>query len=139
MESNMNLNNNPLLKVKVEKDENLEKAQNIYNGLQSDIQRLLIEEYITPELNGDHLIKEFDKLIESEECSRLEWQVLTDIVGKIINHTGALYQMCELNTLNFKDIYKQHFIDGIMTFKAPSWHNKPLESMCAELTMRKWH
>jgi hypothetical protein len=138
MESQMNLNNNHLL-TKVEVDPSLEKAQNIYNGLQSDIQRHLIEEYITPELKGDHLIKEFDKLIESEECSRLEWQVLTDIVGKIINHKGALSQMCQLNTLGFKDTYKQHFIDGIMTFKHPCWNNKPLESMCAELTMRKWH
>jgi hypothetical protein len=143
MESKMNMSNNPLLvKVEVKEevlDTSLEKAQSIYNGLQEDIQRHLIEEYITPELNGLGLIKEFDKIIESEECQRLDYKVLLDVVGKIINHSGALAQMCEINTLGFKSVYHQHFIQGINTFKHPSFYGHPLDSMCLEFVMRKWH
>ena len=143
MESKMNMSNNPLLvKVEVEEevlDTSLEKAQSIYNGLQTDIQRHLIEEFITPELNGIGLIKEFDKIIESEECQRLDYKVLLDVVGKIINHSGALAQMCEINTLGFKSVYHQHFIQGINTFKHPSFYGHPLDSMCLEFVMRKWH
>ena len=143
MESKINMSNNPLLvKVEVEEevlDPSLEKAQNIYNGLQTDIQKHLIEEFVTPELNGLGLIKEFDKIIESEECQRLEYQVLLDVVGKIINHSGALAQMCEIDTLGFKSVYHQHFIQGINTFKHPSFYGHPLDSMCLEFVMRKWH
>ena len=143
MESKMNMSNNPLLvKVEVEEevlDTSLEKAQSIYNGLQTDIQRHLIEEFITPELNGICLIKEFDKIIESEECQRLDYKVLLDVVGKIINHSGALAQMCEIDTLGFKSVYHQHFIQGINTFKHPSFYGHPLDSMCLEFVMRKWH
>lgn len=139
----MNMSNNPLLvKVEVKEevlDPSLEKAQNIYNGLQEDIQRHLIEEFITPELNGHGLIKEFDKIIESEECQRLDYKVLLDVVGKIINHSGALAQMCEIDTLGFKSVYHQHFIQGINTFKHPSFYGHPLDSMCLEFVMRKWH
>ena len=134
MSSELNLTNeNPLL------SKDLEKAKSIYDGLQDDIQKHLVEEYIMPQLRGDDLIQEFDKLIESEDCQNLKWDVLTDVVEKIINHRSALTKMCELNTLGFKSVYEQHFIKGIMTFKHPDWHNKPLESMCAEFVMRKWH
>ena len=125
---------NPL-KVK----DDLEKAKSIYNGLQEDIQKHLIEEYIKPELTGAQLIKEFDILIESEECQRLNCHCLLDVVGKIINHSGAFFQMCEKNTLDFESSYQQHFIKKINTFKHVSFHGKPLESMCLELVMRKWH
>jgi hypothetical protein len=103
-------------------------------------QKHLIEEYIKPQLRGDDLVKEFGVLLESEKCQDLEWQVLTDVVRKIIDNKSALAQMFEKYAdIGFKDTYEQHFIQNIMTFKSPSWHNKPLESMCAELTMRKWH
>jgi len=123
-----------------EQKEDLEKAQIIYTNLQEDIQKHLIEEYIKPQLRGDDLVKEFGILLESENCQHLEWQVLTDVVRKIIDNKAALAQMFEKYAdIGFKDTYEQHFIQHIMTFKAASWHNKPLESMCAELTMRKWH
>ena len=80
------------LEVEVEVSD-LEKAQRIYNGLQTDIQRHLIEEYIKPELTGDHLIKEFDRIIESEACQRLDWTALTDIVQKIINHKEGIVEV----------------------------------------------
>lgn len=134
MSSELNLmNENPLLAS------DLEKAKSIYNSLQDDIQKHLVEEYVMPQLRGDDLIKEFDKLIESEDCQRLNYQVLLDVVEKIINHIGALSQMCELNTLGFKSVYEQHFIQKINTFKHPSFYGKPLDSMCLEFVMRKWH
>ena len=120
-------------------DPNIEKAKSIYNCLQDDIQKHLVEEYIIPQLKVDELIKEFDKLIESEECRRIDYRVLLNVVRKIINHSGALSQMCELNTLGFKSLYEQHFIKGIMTFKHPSFYGKPIDSMCFEFAMRKWH
>ena len=50
----------------------------------------------------------------------------------------ALIQMFEkYKDIGFKDVYTKHFINKIMTFTHPSW--TPLGSMCAELTMRKWH
>jgi len=133
MASELNLTENPLL------SKDLEKAKTIYDGLQDDIQKHLVEEYIMPQLRGDDLIKEFDKLIESEECNRLDYKVLLDVVGKIINHSGAFSQMCELNTLGFKSVYEQHFIQKTNTFKHFSFYGKPLESMCLEFVMRKWH
>ena len=106
------------------------------NGLQDDIQKHLIEEYIKPQLRGDDLIKEFDKLIESKECQSLEWQVLINVVGKIIENKSAFAQMCEINTLGFKESYQQHFIEKRNTFIL---FDCPLSSMCAEFVMRKWH
>ena len=122
----------------VEKDTTLEKAKSIYNGLQEDIQKHLIEEYIKPQLRGDDLVKEFEKQLMSEECSHLMWQVLTDVVSKIIENKSALNQMFEKYAdIGFKDSYIRHFEENIMVFSHPSW--TPLTSMCAELTMRKWH
>ena len=117
-------------------DPSLEKAKCIYDYLQEDIQIHLIEQYIKPQLRGDDLIKEFDRLIESEACQHLEWQVLTDVVEKIIENKSALAQMCERNTLGFKNVYHQHFIQNKKTFIL---FDCPLSSMCAEFVMRKWH
>jgi hypothetical protein len=118
-------------------DPNIERAKSIYNGLQDDIQKHIVEEYIIPQLKVDELIQEFHKLIESEECRRVDYRVLLDVVGKIINHSAALSRMCELNTLGFKSLYEQHFIKGIMSFKHPSFYGKPLDSMCFEFVFRK--
>ena len=120
----------------VEEDLDLKKAKCIYNNLQDDIKQHLVEEYIKPQLRGDDLINEFDKLIESEACQHLEWQVLTDVVGKIIENKDALAKMCEINTLGFKSIYHQHFIQKKNTFVL---FDCALSSMCAEFVMRKWH
>jgi hypothetical protein len=135
MSTEMNLTENPLQA----QAEDLEKAKNIYNGLQEDIQKMLIEEYINPQLRGDDLVKEFDKQLMSQECSQLEWQVLTDVVSKIIENKLALEQMFEKyeDNIGFKTSYINHFEKNIMAFSHPSW--TPLTSMCAELTMRKWH
>ena len=136
----MNLTINPLqaqAQAEVEAEvEDLEKAKKIFNNLQEDIQTYLIQEYIIPQLRCDDLIKEFDKLIESTECQRLNYQVLIDVVNKIIENKSALAQMCKLNTLGFKSVYEQHFIIKKNTF---TLFESPLESMCAEFVMRKWH
>ena len=127
-----------LAQAEKEKDLTLEKAKSIYNGLQEDIQKMLIDEYVNPQLRGDDLVKEFEKQLMSEECQILQWQVLTDVVSKIIENKMALIQMFEkYKDIGFKDVYTKHFINKIMTFTHPSW--TPLGSMCAELTMRQWH
>jgi hypothetical protein len=114
----------------------MEEVKTIYNNLQEDIQIKIMEEYIMPQLIEDELINKFDELIESEECQRLNWRVLTDVVSKIIENESALTMMCKQN-VEFKDSYQQHFIRKVNTFKDPSW--TPLSSMCAEFVMRKWH
>ena len=127
-----------LAQAEKEKELTLEKAKSIYNGLQEDIQKMLIDEYVNPQLRGDDLVKEFEKQLMSEECQILQWQVLTDVVSKIIENKMALIQMFEkYKDIGFKDAYTKHFEKNIMTFTHPSW--TPLGSMCAELTMRKWH
>jgi hypothetical protein len=118
----------------------LNQAKQILSKLQPDIQTHILEEYVKPQVIADeisNMIKEFDELLMSDKCQRLEWQVLTEVVSKIINNKAALAQMCEKDTMGFKDSYEQHFIKGKNTFKHPSW--TPLGSMCAELTMRQWH
>ena len=138
MTTELKMTTNPLQTPVVEKDSTLEKAKSIYNGLQEDIQKYLIEDYIKPQLRGDDLIKEFEKQLMSEECSHLMWQVLTDVVSKIIENKTALNKMFEkYSDIEFKDSYIRHFEKNIMAFSHHSW--TPLTSMCAELTMRKWH
>ena len=120
-------------------DPSLSQAAQIFTRLNDDIQLHLIEEYIKPQLRGDDLVREFDKQLNSEECSNLNWQVLVDVVEKIIENEAALAQMCEKYeaSIGFKRYYDQHFIEKVNSFKAPSWD--PLSSFCATLTMCKWH
>jgi hypothetical protein len=117
----------------------LQEASQIFVRLQGDIQTHLIEEYIKPQLRGDDLVREFDKQLNSEECSSLNWQVLVDVVKKIIENEAALAQMFEKyeEDIGFKTYYEQHFIQKINQFKSPSWD--ALSSFCATLTMCKWH
>ena len=114
----------------------LDKAKRIYDGLQSDIQIHFLAEYIEPQLRGDDLVKEFHELMESEECQRLDYSALIDPIQKIIAHPAALVQMCKLNTLGFRGVYRQHFIQGRNTFVRVSC---PYTSMCKEFVMMKWH
>jgi hypothetical protein len=86
-------------------DESLKK---FYESLQPDIQIYFVEEYVKPQLIYDEMINEFHRLIETEECQRLNWEVLMPVVTKIIHNKDAVAKMCELNTLGFKDIYQQH-------------------------------
>lgn len=114
----------------------MEKVKVIYDNLQEDIQRQLMSEYIIPQLIEDECIKKFDELIESEECQRLDWTVLMDVVGKIIHNEQALNKMCKKDVLGFKEVYTNHFIHNRKTFVR---FDCLLSSMCAELVMRKWH
>ena len=123
--------------IKLTKDDELELAQKIYNGLQEDIQKYLIEDYIKPQLEeGDKWITQFNELIESEECRHLKYECLIDPVTKIIQNETALAKMCKLNTLGFAIIYEQHFIEKRNTFRLV---DDPYTSMCMEFVMRKWH
>jgi hypothetical protein len=116
---------------------NLERAKNIYDGLQPDIQQMLVEDYIKPQLEeGDKWISLFNELIESEECSHLEYMCLLDPVTKIIQNETALAKMRKLNTVGFDSCYIQHFIKKENTFKLVS---DPYISMCMEFVMRRWH
>ena len=136
MEAQMNLTQNPL-KTQVVEDPDLQLAQKIYAGLQEDIQRYLIEDYIKPQLDeGDKWISLYNELIESEECMHLEYMCLLDPVTKIINNETALAKMRKLNTEGFDSIYKQHFIEKRNTFSLVS---DPYISMCMEFVMRRWH
>jgi hypothetical protein len=136
--------NNPLLVVTSVKassqavDPDLQEASKIFGMLQEDIQTHLIEEYIKPQLRGDDLVREFDKQLNSEECRGLKWQVLSDVVGKIIENESALAQMFEkYDDIGFKGYYEQHFIQKKNQFTSPTWD--ALSSFCATLTMCKWH
>ena len=116
----------------------LEEASQIFGRLQDDIQLHLIEEYIKPQLRGDDLVKEFDYQLNSEECRGLKWQVLVDVVEKIIENKEALAQMFEkYDDIGFKAYYEQHFIEKRNQFRATGWD--ALSSFCATLTMCKWH
>jgi hypothetical protein len=122
--------------AKVE-NKDLEVAQKIYSGLQEDIQKMLVEDYIKPQLEeGDKWISLFNELIESEQCSHLEYMCLLDPVTKIINNETALAKMRKINTVGFDSIYKQHFIEKRNTFTLVS---DPYMSMCMEFVMRRWH
>ena len=136
MEAQMNLTQNPL-KTQVVEDPDLQLAQKIYAGLQEDIQRYLIEDYIKPQLEeGDKLISLFNELIESEECSHLEYMCLIEPVTKIIQNETALAKMRKLDSNGFNSIYIQHFIRKQNTFTLV---DDPYMSMCMEFVMRRWH
>ena len=130
MESELNLKQKS-------QDKELEVAQKIYNGLQEDIQKMLVEDYIKPQLEeGDKWISLFNELIDSEECRSLKYQCLLDPVTKIINNETALAKMRKINTVGFDIIYQQHFIEKRNTFSLVS---DPYMSMCMEFVMRRWH
>ena len=119
-------------------DPSLKAVSQIFGRLQGDIQTHLIEEYIKPQLRGDDLVREFDKQLNSEECRGLKWQVLGDVVGKIIENKDALAQMFEkYDDIGFKEYYEQHFIQKRNQFTQPTWD--ALSSFCATLTKCKWH
>ena len=123
--------------AKTGENKDLEVAQKIYSGLQEDIQKMLVEDYIKPQLEeGDKWISLFNELIESEECSHLEYMCLLDPVTKIINNETALAKMRKINTEGFDRIYQQHFIEKRNTFSLVS---DPYMSMCMEFVMRRWH
>ena len=118
-------------------NKDLEVAQKIYSGLQEDIQKMLVEDYIKPQLEeGDKWISLFNELIESEECMHLEYMCLLDPVTKIINNETALAKMRKIDTVGFNRIYEQHFIEKRNTFTLVS---DPYMSMCMEFVMRRWH
>ena len=139
MEAQMNLTQNPLkgeAQTSVE-DPDLQLAQKIYAGLQEDIQRYLIEDYIKPQLEeGDKLISLFNELIDSEDCRNLRYECLIAPVTKIIQNETALAKMRKLDTIGFNSIYIQHFIKKQNTFRLV---DDPCTSMCMEFVMRKWH
>ena len=142
MEAQMNLTQNPLqtsvlAKTSVVEDPDLQLAQKIYSNLQEDIQKMLIEDYIKPQLEeGDKWISLFHELIESEECSHLNYECLIDPVTKIIQNETALAKMRKLDTIGFDSIYIQHFIRKQNTFRLVV---DPCTSMCMEFVMRRWH
>ena len=118
-------------------NKDLEVAQKIYSGLQEDIQKMLVEDYIKPQLEeGDKWISLINELIDSEECSHLKYMCLLDPVTKIINNETALAKMRKINTEGFDRIYQQHFIEKRNTFSLVS---DPYMSMCMEFVMRRWH
>ena len=123
--------------AKTGENNDLEVAQKIYSNLQPDIQKMLVEDYIKPQLEeGDKWISLFNELIESEECSHLEYMCLLDPVTKIIQNETALAKMRKINTVGFDSSYKQHFIDKRNTFRLV---DDPYMSMCMEFVMRRWH
>ena len=142
MEAQMNLTQNPLqtsvlAKTSVVEDPDLQLAQKIYSNLQEDIQKMLIEDYIKPQLEeGDKWISLFHELIESEECSHLNYECLIDPVTKIIQNETALAKMRKLDTIGFDSIYIQHFIRKQNTFRLVV---DTCTSMCMEFVMRRWH
>ena len=120
-----------------EENKDLEVAQKIYSNLQPDIQKMLVEDYIKPQLEeGDKWISLFNELIDSEECRSLKYECLLDPVTKIINNETALAKMRKINTEGFDRIYQQHFIEKRNTFSLVS---DPYMSMCMEFVMRRWH
>ena len=144
MEAQMNLTQNPLKAItvgeaqtQVVEDPDLQLAQKIYAGLQEDIQRYLIEDYIKPQLEeGDKLISLFNELIDSEDCRNLRYECLIAPVTKIIQNETALAKMRKLDTIGFNSCYRQHFIEKRNTFRLVV---DPYTSMCMEFVMRRWH
>ena len=136
MEAQMNLTQNPL-KTEAVEDPDLQLAQKIYAGLQEDIQKMLIEDYIKPQLEeGDKLISLFNELIDSEDCRNLRYECLIEPVTKIIQNETALAKMRKLDTIGFNSCYRQHFIEKRNTFRLVV---DPYTSMCMEFVMRRWH
>ena len=120
-----------------EMDPALEKAKCIYDYLQEDIQKMLIEDYIKPQLEeGDKLISLFNELIDSEDCRNLRYECLIAPVTKIIQNETALAKMRKLDSNGFNSVYIQHFIKKQNTFRLV---DDPYTSMCMEFVMRKWH
>jgi hypothetical protein len=88
------------------------------------------------EEESNRLVSLFHELIESEECQGLNYKCLLAPLTSIINNKIALDKMCQLNTVGFENMYKQHFIEKRNTFTLVV---DPYQSMCMEFVMRKWH
>ena len=99
----------------------LEETKQFIGQLQHDIQIHIIEDYIKPQIKQDELkalVDEFDKLLMSEDCQHLKWQVLIEVVGKIIKSGDAAINAVSKSQsdISFQEIYQQHFVKKINTF-----------------------
>ena len=86
--------------------------------------------------NVDGPIEKFNQLIESEACSRLEYDCLIAPLTEIIGNESILTQMLKKNPQGFRDIYHEHFIQKKNAFKLV---DDPTTSMAMEFVMRRWH
>ena len=69
-----------------------------FDNLDTTSQQIIniLEEYVKPQVIADeisNMLKEFDEKLMSEKCQGLEWQVLTEVVSKIINNKTPLLKL----------------------------------------------
>lgn len=115
----------------------MNEAKQMYDKLPSDIQIHFVEEYIKPQLNEcDAEISLFNKLLESEECQRLNYYCLIEPLKKIINNEYGLAKMRKLNKLDFDYYYTKHFIEKKKSFEL---FTCPYASMALVFLMMKYH
>lgn len=117
--------------------DDLKKAQQMYNILNPDLQDFMRKEFIEPQLDYEAgLIAKFNELIESDECSQLQYECLIEPLTEIIANESVLKQMREADTLGFDDVYHTHFIEKKNTFRLVQ---EPIISMAMVFVMRRWH
>ena len=123
-------------KMKTDQDD-LKKAQHMYNILNPDLQDFMRKEFIEPQLDYEAgLIAKFNELIESDECMHLKYECLIKPLTEIIANESVLKQMREANPLGFDDVYHTHFIEKKNTFRLVE---EPIISMAMVFVMRRWH
>ena len=123
-------------KMKTDQDD-LKKAQHMYNILNPDLQDFMRKEFIEPQLDYEAgLIAKFNELIESDECMHLKYECLIEPLTEIIANESVLKQMREANPLGFDDVYHTHFIEKKNTFRLVQ---EPIISMAMVFVMRRWH
>jgi hypothetical protein len=123
-------------KMKTDQDD-LKKAQHMYNILNPDLQDFMRKEFIEPQLDYEAgLIAKFNELIESDECMHLKYECLIKPLTEIIANESVLKQMREANPLGFDDVYHTHFIEKKNTFRLVQ---EPIISMAMVFVMRRWH
>jgi hypothetical protein len=136
----MELQANPLLTlveqtpVVVPIPKSLEETAKFIETLQPDIQQYLKDEYIKPQLVNE-LITSLYKVLDSQECQRLQWEPLVDPVSKIIAIKDALSQLQKQNEL-FRYIYHKYIIKNSNSLEQ---FGPPINRLCVEWVMCKYH
>lgn len=102
------------------------------NNLPEDIQKLIIYDYVKPDL----ILLELKEILNSEKSKKLDWQSLYLYLKDVVFKNEIIIKNLNDNDKIFNLIYKQHILKNEKTFELI---DDPIESMALSWLMYLYH